>query len=89
LTQSLWHDVDAALVDKSNHERAALHDIGVTECLLLNALIVEMRAVRAAEIFDDVATVLVFELRVASRHHAVIGADRALEAAPDVHGVRG
>jgi hypothetical protein len=57
-THSLRHDVDAAFVDEPNHERAALHDIAVTECLLLNALIVEVRAVRAAEILDDEATVL-------------------------------
>jgi hypothetical protein len=58
----------------------------VTERLLLNTRVVEMRAVRAAEVFDHEATVLVSELRVTTRHHAVIGSDRTLETAADKDG---
>jgi hypothetical protein len=83
------HDIDRALVDKSNHERAALHDIAVAECLLLDALIVEVGAVRTAEILDDEAAILLAKLRVTARHHAVVGANRALQAAADENGVRG
>jgi hypothetical protein len=76
-------DVDAALVEESNHERAALHDVGVTERLLLHANVVEVRAVRAAEVFDHEAAVLLAELRVSTRHHSVIRANRAFETAAD------
>jgi hypothetical protein len=87
LIDALPHDVHAALVDEANDERAALDHIGVTECLLLNARVVDVGAVRAAEVFDDEATVLVSELRVPARDHAVIGSDRALETAADVDGL--
>ena len=54
----LRHDVDAALVDEADHERAALDHVGVTERLLLDPRVVEVRAVRAAEILDHEAAVL-------------------------------
>ena len=66
-------------------ERAALDDVGVTERLLLDARVVEVRAVRAAEILDDVAAALHFGIcGVPARDHAVVGADRAFESAADV-----
>ena len=76
-------NVDAALVDESNHERAALHDVGVTERLLLHANVVEVRAVRAAEILDNETTIFLAELRVSTRHHSVICTNRAFETAAD------
>jgi hypothetical protein len=84
---SLRHDVDAALVDETNHERAALDDVGVSECLLLHTHVVQVRAVRAAEILDDEATILIAKLCVTARHHAVVGPNRALQAAADEDGV--
>jgi hypothetical protein len=86
LIQTLTHDVHAAFVDEANDERATLDDVRVTERLLLNARVVEMRAVRAAEVFDDEAAILVSKLSVTARDHAVIGSDRAFETAADIDG---
>ena len=83
------HDVDRALVDESDDQRAALDDVAVAERLFLNPLVIEVRAVRAAEILDDEATVLLAKLGVAARHHAVVGANRALQATTDEDGVCG
>ena len=83
------HDVDRALVDEPNDERAALHDVAVAHRLLLDPRVVEVRAVRAAQILDDKSAVLIAELRVPARHHAVVRADRALQSTPDVHRLGG
>jgi hypothetical protein len=88
LLKAVRHDVDRALVDEANDERATLHDVAVPERLLLRARVVEVRTVRAAEILDDEATILVAKLRVAPRHHSVVGADRALQASTDEDGIR-
>ena len=82
-----WTTLTAALVDESDHQRAALDHVGVPDRLLLDADVVEVRAVRAAEILDDVAPVLHADLRVPARDHAVVGADRALETTTDVDGL--
>jgi hypothetical protein len=76
-------DVDAALVEESNHERAALHDVSVTERLLLDANVVEVGAVCTAEVFDNETAILLTELRVSTRHHSVIRSNRAFETAAD------
>jgi hypothetical protein len=87
LMQPVRNGADAALVDESDHQRATLNDVGMTERLLLDARVVEMRAVRAAEILDHEATILVTELCMPPGHHAVVGANRALETATDVDGL--
>jgi hypothetical protein len=82
-------DVRRSLIEKADRQRSALNNIGVAQCLLLDARIVDHRAVRAAEILDNESPVLHADLGVPARHHSVVGADRALEASADVHGLRG
>jgi hypothetical protein len=47
LIQALRHDVDRTLVDEADDERAALDDVAVTDRLLLDPRVVEVRTVRA------------------------------------------
>jgi hypothetical protein len=89
LLQPVRHDVDRALVDEPDHERAALDHVAVADRLFLHARVVEVRAVRAAEILDDKSSVFIPELRVATRHHAVVGTNCALQPATDVDRVGG
>jgi hypothetical protein len=72
-----------ALVEEPDDQRAALDHIGVPDGLLLDPHVVEVRAVRAAEVLDHVAARLHADLRVPTRDHAIVSADRALEAAAD------
>jgi hypothetical protein len=75
------------IVDVADHQRAALRDIGVAQRGLLDAVVVVKDAVRATEILDDVDATFHADLRVSARHHAVVGADRALETAAHVDGL--
>src|SRR5262249_18698923 len=82
-------DVLGSLVEETDRQRSALDNVAVGECLLPDTRVVDVRTVRAAEILDDESPVLHADLGVPARHHAVVGANRALETAADIHGLCG
>jgi hypothetical protein len=64
-----------------------LNDIGVPKRLLLDARTIEQRAVGATEVLNDESTTLHSNLRVAARHHPIVGANRALKTPTNVNRV--
>ena len=74
-----------AIIEEAQPQRTALDDVVVAQHVPLDACAVDQGAVGAAEVLDDEPALLEHELRVLARHHRVVGADGAVEAAADEH----
>ena len=77
---------ERTILDVPHHDRATLHDVVVREHVALDALVVDHRAVGRLQVLDEEPAVLHPHGRMLPGHHAVVGADRALEPAADEQG---